>query len=147
VIFLGVVLLGVALTLLAVIPKTNAAMKAHKRLVVTLVSVYLVLVVLHPYIFGLPGRIAEMRFQMGLRRGLTRAEIIRLAQKYKGTGPFGTGLDMTEPVWDWRSEGAVHIQFVDWSTLCIVGGKDYAFYFSPNWRLTEWKVAGWGNAC
>jgi hypothetical protein len=115
-------------------------------LVITLSLVYLALLFLHPYIFGLPGRIAEARFQKQIHSGMTRSEIISLAEEYGGSGLLGMGL-VKHPPYDWRSDGSLIVAFTDTSTFCVVGGKEYDFYFRPDGTLTEWKTHGWGNAC
>jgi hypothetical protein len=115
-------------------------------LVITLSLVYLALLFLHPYIFGLPSRIAETRFQKQIHSGMRRSEIVRLAEEYGGSGLLGTGLAGNAP-YDWRSDGLLIVSFTDSSTFCVVGGKEYDFYFRPDGTLTEWKTHGWGNAC
>jgi hypothetical protein len=115
-------------------------------LVITLSLVYFALLFLHPYIFGLPGRIAEARFQKKIHPGMTRSEIVRLAEEYGGSGLLGAGLAGNAP-YDWRSDGVLSVSFTDSITFCVVGGKVYDFYFRPDWTLTEWKTHEWGSAC
>lgn len=144
---LGLIFFFLMLAILMLSARAQATVRRHRYLAIMLCIAYLGLLFLHPYLFGLPGRIAENRFQKELRPGMTRTEIIRLAQEYGGTGPFRQSLDATKSTWDWRSDGALHVWFTDSETFCIVGGNDYGFYFSPQWKLVEWKVQPWGNAC
>lgn len=48
------------------------------------------------------------------------------------------------PVGDYR---VLIVSSTDWSTLCIVGGKEYDFKFRPDSTLTEWNTRHWENAC
>jgi hypothetical protein len=146
VLVLGIFALGLILILLAAFPRTRKALSGHPRLAFTLILVYFALLFLHPYIFGLPGRIAEARFQRQIHSGMTRSEIVRLAEEYGGSGLLGMGLSGNAP-YDWRSDGLLIVSFTDTSTFCVVGGKEYDFYFRPDWTLTEWKAHDWGNAC
>jgi hypothetical protein len=141
VLVLGVLAYGLALGLSAVFPNIWTALWRHRGLVITLSLFYFVLLLLHPYIFGLPGRIAEDRFQKKIHSGMTRPEILRLAEAYGGSGLLGS------PLYDQRSDGLLIVSFTDSVTFCVVGGKEYDFYFRPDWMLTEWKVHDWGNAC
>ena len=88
-----------------------------------------------------------MRFARDLHAGMTRAEIVRLGEKYGGSGPFHSDLRREPPAYDWRSDGRLDVWFTDYATLCISGGKAFSFYFRPNWTLTEWKEEAWGSAC
>ncbi|MBV9334088.1 MAG: hypothetical protein JO146_08775 [Candidatus Eremiobacteraeota bacterium] len=147
-ILLGLLTLALFGVLLATRPKTNQVMKKRWRFAVVLVIALLAFAWLHPYIFGLPGRIAEIRFERNIHKGMTRSEIVRLALKYGGSGPLGPlGSPTPDGAYDWRSDGALDVQFTDFATFCIVGGKWFRFYFLPNWTLTQWEVQPWGNAC
>jgi hypothetical protein len=41
------------------------------------------------------------------------------------------------PLYDQRSDGLLIVSFADWSTFCIVGGKEYDFFFRPDRTLTD----------
>jgi hypothetical protein len=77
---------------------------------------------------------------------MTPSEILRLAERYGGSGPDGMSLVKNAP-YDWRSDGLLIVTFTDISALCVVGGKEYDFYFRPDWTLTEWKRHDWEDAC
>jgi hypothetical protein len=140
---LGLFVLSLAVALLVGIPRTRQAMLARKQLAWFVILGYLGVLVLHPYIFGLPGRIAEANFQRRIHPGITRAEVMLLARRYGGTTPFFGDL---EPYVRGPS-GELNVWFADWVSLCIVNGKNYSFYFSPNSELRSWKVEPLGNAC
>lgn len=78
---------------------------------------------------------------------MPRAQVIQIADKYGGTGPFYSDLHKEQPPYDWRSDGDLEVWFADFETFCISGGKAYSFYFRPDWTLMEWKVHDWSNAC
>jgi hypothetical protein len=140
-VFVGLFGFLLALGLVAAFPKTRKALGTHRRAVITLSLVYLALLFAHPYILGLPGRIAEARFQKAIRPGMTRSELQRLADEYGGRGLLGGPLHAE------RSSGLLIVSFTDSVTFCIVGGKEYDFYFRPDSTLTEWKTRAWANAC
>lgn len=145
---MGVIGVGlIVLVLLAVMPPISAAMRAHKSVAVIIVLLYLAILALHPYIFGLPGRINEWRFQHQIRPNMTRDEIVRLATKLGGTDLYGNPLDKHSGIYDWPYTGAIYVIFVDSATFCIVNGTQYNFYFSPNERLSLWRRESWGSAC
>ena len=145
-IVLGVFGLVFALGFLAIVPKTHGVMQRNKRLVATCVAAYLALLFLHPYIVGLPGRIAEMEFGSEVHSGMTEPEIVQLARKYGGRAPFGTVAgESTHELYSGtvipfairRCRHLVHVE----------GGNNYTLYFSPDGRLTESKVTRWESAC
>lgn len=140
-------LIVASLLVLAALSATKRVSRRRFRQVLILAALGVLLLFCHPWLLGLPGRVAEMRFAGNLRHGMTRGEIIRLAVKYGGTGPFSTDLEQNDPTYDWRSNGDLEVWFTDHLTLCISGGKAFSFYFDRNWTLLEWKVQGWGTAC
>ena len=71
----GIIALVIVLGVLALIPRTLDAMQRHKRLVVIL-------------LFGLSGRIGEMVFMSKVHEGMTKRELVTLADQYGGHGPF-----------------------------------------------------------
>jgi len=141
--FFGLIVMIVVLGVLSLIPRTSQALARHKVFTVAVILVYLSVLALHPYVFGLPGRIAEIKFQRQIHPGVTRSEVVRLAQRYGGTTPFFGDFQpgVRGP------EGGVNVWFVDWETFCIVDGNDYSFYFAPDSTLRSWKVQRLSNAC
>lgn len=138
---LGVIAFALALGLSAVFPKIWATLWRHRGLVIALSLLYFVLLGLQPYISGLPGRMAEARFQKNIHLGMTRSEILLVANQYGARGLLGG------PLYTPRAVVPLIVSFTDWSTLCIVGGKEYDFYFQPDSTLTQWKTHHWENAC
>jgi hypothetical protein len=139
----GLFVVILILALLAVIPQARRAMSTRKGLVVAIALGFLGVVFFHPYVFGLPGRLAETSFQEQIRPGMTRSQVIALARKYGGKTPFFSDL---EP-YVRGPDGALNVFFVDWATFCVGNGNNYSFYFRPNSKLRSWKVERLGNAC
>src|SRR5581483_6791863 len=134
--------------LLALIPSVYRAMQRHARLLVAFSVIYVALLLFHPYLFGLPGRIAEVQFQRHIRLGMKRSEIVRSAKQYGGTGPGFSDVTTAEnSPYDWRSDASLDVYFIDFATLCVTGGRAYYFYFRPDFTLMAWKSEGWSNAC
>lgn len=143
-IVIGIFAIVIVLGVLALIPKTHDAIQRHKRLVVIIVVAYLAFLFLHPYIFGLPGHIGEMVFMSKVHHGMTKRELVTLADQYGGHGPFNG--DISSPPDEVRGNTVV-IQFETMSTLCIGGGDEYVFHFAVDDLLEGWKENGWENAC
>ena len=100
-----------------------------------------VVVILHPYVLGLIGRINENIFRRELHVGMARGEVLARAR----------ALGYVREPWK-RDEvegatGPLYIQFVDFDTLCISGGKAFDLNFDNHLRLTTWVVTDWQNAC
>lgn len=93
------------------------------------------LIILHPYVFGLSGRLSELMFQSKLHKGMPRAEAVDLARRFGGTDLGGARI---APSWvDSRTHGAAgstDVQFVDFATLCVVNGKWYTLNFASDWE-------------
>jgi hypothetical protein len=90
----------------------------------------------HPFLLGLGGRINEYRFQHDLRNGMSRAESVALARGL-GAPSWGIGLGADTAL----------VQFVDFSTLCMIGGRSFELSFDNRSRLMDWTVTDWSNAC
>ena len=140
----GIIALVIVLGVLALIPRTHDAMQRHKRLVVILVIAFLAFLFLNPYLFGLSGRIGEMVFMSKVHDGMTKRELVTLADQYGGHGPFDGA--MNSPPDEVRGNTVV-MQFETMSTLCIEGGDEFVFRFSVNDLLESWKKNGWESAC
>ncbi len=146
--FLGLIFLVIVLGVLLAIPRTNAFVSAHKGTTAMVVLGYLVVLVLHPYAFGIRGRIAEHLFERHIHLGMTRDEVIRWADRvgWDKSYTINTQWQMHEPYSE-LNDGRLDITFIDGVTFCVAGGKDYQFYFSPDWKVTEWRIEPWSNAC
>ncbi|HEX3672097.1 MAG TPA: hypothetical protein VHT92_10395 [Candidatus Cybelea sp.] len=140
----GIFALVIALGVLALIPKTHAVMQRRKRLVVILVIAFLAFLFLNPYLFGLPGRIGEMAFVSEVHQGMTKPELLKLADRYGGHGPFNGAIN--SPPYEVGGNTIV-LQFENVITLCVAGGDEYVFYFSANDLLESWRKNGWETAC
>lgn len=119
-------------------------MERRRRIVFTITIVLVILIFVHPYIFGLPGRIEELGFITGVHSGMTQSELIERANKFGGQGPFGFAVGNLP---DEVRPGTVVFQFVDSVSVCIGGGNRYIFHFTPNGRLETWKRIRWESAC
>lgn len=133
-----------ALGLIAIVPNTRRKMERRRRIVITTIIVLVVLFFVHPYLFGLPGRMAEMMLLRQVHRGITQSELIQLTNKYGGEGPYGFVVGNSS---DEGRTGTVVFQFTDIISLCIEGGKRYIFHFAADGRLATWKTVRWESAC
>jgi hypothetical protein len=140
---IGLLLFTLVSAGLLAIPEIRRAAITHKAPAVVMGLTFLGVLFVHPYVFGLPGRIAEMRFQEQLRPGISRLEALRLARQYGGKTPYFSDL---RP-YIYGPNGESQVWFVDWVSLCVVDGNVYSVYFSPSSKLTSWKVDRLGNAC
>ena len=106
----------------------------------------LAIVAAHPYLFGIKGRIDEHLFASHLHVAMRQNEIRQWAWNYGGRSPAG-GLTSQHSTYDPRNDGRLDVVFTEYETMCVSGGRDYQFLFSPDLKLTEWKVEPWGSAC
>ena len=104
----------------------------HWRLGVAVLAT--ALVVGHPYLLGLTGRISEFRFEHRLRTGTPREQVLALALRL-GYTPEPWARDVRE-----GATGPLQVTFTDFATLCISGGKNYDLMFDQRSRLIDWKV-------
>jgi hypothetical protein len=98
------------------------------------VAALFMLVVVHPWILGFPGRIQEWRFQAGLHRGMTRAKVLELAN--------ATGNESYT-----EDNGNVDVMGIDVATICIETGKKWIVQFDDSGRATTWNVVPNGSGC
>jgi len=143
VILFGIFSLIIVLAILAIVPKTNETLKRRKRVVIILSAAYLAFWFLHPYIFGLRGLIGGLAFERHIRKGMTRSEVMGLATKYQGTGLGGEPLVRDEN----PDDDFLAVYFVNFATLCVMGGKEFELNFSKERTLTSWGTEPWGSAC
>lgn len=121
----------------------NRARGSNRRISPVTIAVILAIVVIHPYLLGLPGRVAEATFQHELRLGMHRSDAVRLARRLGGNVDSPRWMDNLKT----GAPGNLDVTFIDLVTLCISGGKNYELGFSGQWRLTSWDVSRWGSAC
>lgn len=123
---------------------------SHKRLALIIfvnLAVLVVTLFFHPYLFGLSGRIGEAAFQKHLHAGMSRKDILTLARRYGGRGVSFMDLTSAQnPPYN-RHSRILDVQFTDFATFCIGGGKQFTFDFRPDWTLSEWRVNDWQSAC
>jgi hypothetical protein len=104
--------------------------------------------ILHPYLFGWSGRIGEAAFQKQLHYGMSRKDILILTHKYGGRGVSYMDLSsLKDPPYYTKHSRILDVQFTDFATFCIGGGKQFTFDFRPDWTLSEWRVNDWQSAC
>jgi hypothetical protein len=79
---------------------------------------------------------------------MSRDEVIHWANTVGWDNSYliDTAWQMHEP-YSTLNHGRLDITFIDWSSFCVVGGKDYQFYFSPDWKVTKWHIEPWNNGC
>lgn len=145
--FLGLALGGVAFVLLSAFPKTQALLAAHKKATVAIILVYFAALILHPYAIGLPGLIGEHSFDRGIRLDMTRDQVLGWALKDGAIVDKSDALLQKQQSWSEFDSGRLDATFIDSMTFCIVGGKTYTLFFSSDWKLIEWHVKPYGNAC
>jgi hypothetical protein len=103
----------------------------------------IILVLGHPWLLGLWGRVGEQTFQHDLRIGMPRSEVLALARRSGGRAYVPTPSYSIES----GAPGQLRVSFVDSFTLCIENGKEYQLLFNERWMLTGWEASDWGNAC
>lgn len=102
---------------------------------VVVVLTIAILVFAHPYLFGLPGRIAESRLRSGLRTGMTRDQVLRLGRERDGNAGWD---DVTQ---------VQEFQYVDFGTICTSGGERFDVRFDNAMQVQSWTEKRWVTAC
>lgn len=130
------------------------------------VVLFLTLCVMHPYLLGLSGRIHENRFDSDLRLGLTRIDVVQLAQKtdgevlcsashpcdgklynHRGYSSWETNQDEAIKYALKDRSGTLKVQYADQLTLCFVAGNVYDLSFDESGHLRSWRVDQWTDGC
>jgi|GEM_PF-4713455 len=116
--------------------------KGEKKLVLLLYLVLniIILLIIHPLILGLPGRIGETVFQVNLHSGLARTHAVALRRVTLGSDA-GVSARATD------SKDYLEAWYTDWATLCLGGGKHYVLHFGKDGRLQSWGVEEWTDGC
>ena len=130
----GLVALGLVVAIVAIFPRAKVGL---------VVTIALALLFLHPYIIGLPWRVGEIIFAHQIHKGMTRSEVIALAVKYGGTGLGSRALAPDDD----PQGGFLSVQFLDWASLCVGGGREFDFHFYKNGTLAYREVGSWSGAC
>lgn len=100
----------------------------------------LLLLVVHPWLLGVPGRIAELRFKHAVREGMSRAEVAALAKSTRGDCCFLA--PQIEP-----NTGPMEIDYTEWWTSCVRGGTTYLLDFDQHDRFRSWHAQPWKLGC
>jgi MFS family permease len=88
----------------------------------------------HPWVFGLPGRIGELRLEHSLRPGMTIAQVAELVHNVGGI-PFD------------EQPRAITVHFIDRTTFCIEGGLSFTLDFDNRQILSSWHSDNWASGC
>jgi hypothetical protein len=88
----------------------------------------------HPWIFGLPGRIGEIRLKRSLRPGMTITQVTELIRNVGGD-PFTV------------TPNALTVRFVDSGSFCIEGGLEFTLVFDDHRLLRSWLSKNWASGC
>lgn len=88
----------------------------------------------HPWIFGLPGRIGEIRLERSLKPGMTLAQSTEVIQKAGG-----------DPLVE--SPTTLIVRFVDAATFCIEGGLEFTLTFDQHQTLKSWDSEEREDGC
>ncbi len=99
-------------------------------------GIILLLLLIHPWLFGLPGRLQEYRFQHGLKPGMTKDQVSRL---WASTGV------QDGPVPD--QYNGLHFLSVDWATLCDDRGQDIWVFFDRQKHVQSWNTSPYRTGC
>ena len=108
----------------------RGALKAAGITVVALITLFFV----HPWLLGFPGRVQEWRFELGVRKGMTRAQVLSLMKR--------TGSD---PNID--SNGDIEASYWDAYTICVASGTRFTVLFDDKGHAVDWFASSVGDAC
>ena len=94
------------------------------------------LVVFNGWVFGLWGRLLEIRFEHVIRVGMPEEEVNRLwSQSGDAFGPADT------------YSNQVTYAFIDWETFCFEQGNQFVVTFDDDRRVTSWAEKPWEFGC
>jgi hypothetical protein len=120
--------------------------RSHLWLAVALAAV--IMLIIHPWLFGLPGRIESIRFRAGLHEGMTRAQVRRLIEITHGdTSISVTPMTEFQGMRQETEAGVTLVHFIDMASLCEASGPLYHLRFDRDGRLGPWTVTSWVNVC
>jgi hypothetical protein len=91
------------------------------------------------WVLGLPGRVAESKFEQGLNRGMSPSQVRSL--KDATHGQEVADYDSSDPA------GSIEVRFVDSVSICVGSGKTFHILFDDQNRLRSWRVSRWVDSC
>ncbi len=101
--------------------------------------ILVVLFLSHPWLLGLPGRIASIRFANGLHVGMSQDQVQLLEDKIESRS--------AQEDMNYGPEAPRDVNFATWGTLCVTRGIQYILYYDETQHLTSWKIRDWGDSC
>jgi hypothetical protein len=120
------------------VPKAKRGFPFITLAIVATFAVPLLAVILHPFLFAIPSRIAEFKFQRHVRVGMSESDVLALARRSGNDGSNG-GIAI--------SYGQVDIFFAHYATVCVAGGTEYVLRFDAADRLQSWRTTPFNSAC
>lgn len=118
------------------------------RWVVGIGAGLLILLMIHPLLLGLPGRIGEFRFERGLHEGMSRGDVAALAHSTGGQSGSGEWLwGESNGAREEIDSGALPIMYADLETICVGSGNLYLLHFDRADRLSSWRAEYWSQGC
>lgn len=105
-----------------------------KRLGISVAIAVPVLVLFHPFILGLPGRIGEALFLAQVNKGMNESQLFALMTRTGGDGPgFGKR---------WPGVGYMTV-----GTICIAAGDVIYVALDSKGHPSSWYVDQWHDQC
>ena len=98
-----------------------------------LISV-VVLVIFHPLIFGLPGRIGEALFLTQINTSMKEEQVLALMMR--------TGGDES-----WLGTSGPTVRFTTIGTICVASGDEVRVTLDDQGHPRSWSVDHWGEFC
>lgn len=109
---------------------------------ISLAIVSFVIFLLFPML-GIPGRVDELRFELGLSVGMTYDETLQLRHEVGGDDIRAkpTKANYNDP------RGILYVWFMKGGFICIAGGDLYQIIFDAKKRVRSWTVEPWIDGC
>jgi hypothetical protein len=99
--------------------------------------VLLIAAIIHPWLFGLPGRIGSIIFQSNLHAGMTRREAEDLSTRTSGlSNPAGTD-----------TPSRLTVMYDLTKTLCVRTGIEHYLTFDHTQHLLSWTDVSFATGC
>lgn len=108
-----------------------------------IVAAILLVILGHPFLLGLPGRIGATAFQHVLHVGMKRRDIIKFARLLGGGVDAPKSLDNVSS----GAPGVMNVTFLTVITLCYSDQRQFNLAFNPAWQLIKWDDVEIGSAC
>lgn len=91
------------------------------------------LILFHPVIFGLPGRIGETLFLMRIRTGMSADQVRALMTKTGGM--------------EYGGDNGFIVHYADFEMVCFARGDAIHVTFDTNDNVRSWQVDEWSDGC